>query len=447
VKYIPVTPAERERMLRSIGVGSVDDLFRDIPAEVRLRGPLDLPGAMPDPDLLAHLRKLADRNADCDRLTCFLGAGAYDHFVPSTVPHLALKPEFLTAYTPYQAEMMQGELQAIFEYQTLMCELTAMDVANASMYDGASATGEAASMAADLTKRAKVLVSTAVHPEYRRVLRTFTSHLRVSVEDLPTQDGVTTPQAVREALTDDTAALIIQSPNFFGCLEEGEALAALAHARGALLVVAIADPICLGLIRPPGEAGADIVTGEGQPLGNALNFGGPYLGVIATREAFIRRLPGRLVGRTVDTEGRPGYVLTLQTREQHIRRARATSNICTNESLNALIAAVYLSTLGRQGIQHVAELNARKAHYARQRIAALPGYRIAFPAPTFHEFVVRCPVDPEEINRRLLAHRILGGFPLGRFYPELRDCWLLCVTESRTREEIDRLVGYLEALQ
>jgi len=447
VKYIPVTPAERERMLRSIGVGSVDDLFRDIPAEVRLRGPLDLPAAMPDPDLLAHLRKLADRNADCDRLTCFLGAGAYDHFVPSTVPHLALKPEFLTAYTPYQAELMQGELQAIFEYQTLMCELTAMDVANASMYDGASATGEAASMAADLTKRAQVLVSTAVHPEYRRVLRTFTSHLRVSVEDLPTRDGVTTPQAVREALTDDTAALIIQSPNFFGCLEEGEALAALAHARGALLVVVIADPICLGLIQPPGEAGADIVTGEGQPLGNALNFGGPYLGMIATREAFIRRLPGRLVGRTVDTEGRPGYVLTLQTREQHIRRARATSNICTNESLNALIAAVYLSTLGRQGIQDVAELNARKAHYARQRIAALPGYRIAFPAPTFHEFVVRCPVDPEEINRRLLAHRILGGLPLGRFYPELRDCWLLCVTESRTREEIDQLVGYLEAMQ
>ncbi|HKV45872.1 MAG TPA: aminomethyl-transferring glycine dehydrogenase subunit GcvPA [bacterium] len=447
MKYIPVTPAERERMLQSIGVGSVDDLFRDIPKEVRLRGPLDLPAAMPDPDLLVHLRKLADRNADCDRLTCFLGAGAYDHFVPSTVPHLALKPEFLTAYTPYQAELMQGELQAIFEYQTLMCELTAMDVANASMYDGASATGEAASMAADLTRRTKVLVSTAVHPEYRRVLRTFTSHLRVSVEDLPTRDGVTTPEAVRGALTDDTAALIIQSPNFFGCLEEAQALAALAHARGALLVVAIADPISLGLIQPPGEAGADIVTGEGQPLGNALNFGGPYLGMIATREAFVRRLPGRLVGRTVDTEGRPGYVLTLQTREQHIRRARATSNICTNESLNALIAAVYLSTLGRQGIQHVAELNARKAHYARQRIAALPGYRIAFSAPTFHEFVVRCPVNPEEINRRLLTHRILGGLPLGRQYPELRDCWLLCVTESRTREEIDRLVGYLEALQ
>jgi len=447
VKYIPVTPPERERMLRSIGVRGVDDLFRDIPEEVRLRGPLDLPAALPDPDLLAHVRGLAGRNADCDRLTCFLGAGAYDHFVPSTVPHLALKPEFLTAYTPYQAELMQGELQALFEYQSLMCELTAMDVANASMYDGASATGEAAHMATDLTQRTRVLVSTAVHPEYRQVLRTYTSHLRIVVEDLPAQNGVTSPESAERALGDDVAALIIQSPNFFGCLEDGQALAKIAHARGALLVVAIADPISLGLVRPPGEYDADIVTGEGQALGNALNFGGPYLGMIATRETFVRRLPGRLAGRTVDTEGRPGYVLTLQTREQHIRRAKATSNICTNEALNALIAAVYLSTMGRQGIQDVAELNARKAHYARERIAGLPGYRLAFAAPTFNEFVVRCPLPPEEINRRLLSHQILGGLPLGRFYPDLRDCWLVCVTESRTREEIDRLIGSLEALR
>jgi len=447
VKYIPVTPPERERMLRSIGVRAVDDLFRDIPDDVRLRGPLDLPPALPDPDLLAHVRGLAGRNADCDRLTCFLGAGAYDHFVPSTVPHLALKPEFLTAYTPYQAELMQGELQALWEYQSLMCELTAMDVANASMYDGASATGEAAHMAADLTRRTRVLVSTAVHPEYRQVLRTYTSHLRIAVEDLPAQNGVTPPEAAERALGDDVAALIIQSPNFFGCLEDGQALAKIAHTRGALLVVAIADPISLGLVRPPGEYDADIVTGEGQALGNALNFGGPYLGMIATRESFVRRLPGRLAGRTVDTEGRPGYVLTLQTREQHIRRAKATSNICTNEALNALIAAVYLSTLGRRGIQDVAELNARKAHYARERIAALPGYRLAFAAPAFNEFVVRCPLPPEEINRRLLGDQILGGLPLGRFYPDLRDGWLVCVTETRTRAEIDRLVGCLEALQ
>ena len=444
MKYIPTTPAERDQMLRTVGVRSVEDLFDDIPEEVRLTRPLALPPAMADPDLLAHMRRLAERNTDCDRLACFLGAGAYDHFVPSTVPHLALKPEFLTAYTPYQAEIMQGELQAIYEYQSMMCELTGMDVANASMYDGASATGEAASMAADLTKRGEVLVSAALHPEYRQVLRTYTSHLPITVRDVPAAAGVTSLEAARRAITDGTAALVIQSPNFFGCIEDGEALARAAHDRGALLVVAISEPVSLGLLRPPGDYGADIVTGEGQALGNALNFGGPYLGMIATRDAFVRRLPGRLVGRTVDTEGRPGYVLTLQTREQHIRRARATSNICTNEALNALIAAVHLATLGRQGIRHMAELCARKAHYARTAIARVPGYRLAYEAPTFNEFVVRCPAPPEEINRRLLEHGILGGLPLGRFYPDLADCWLVCVTERRTREEIDRLVGLLE---
>jgi glycine dehydrogenase subunit 1 len=447
MKYIPATPAERERMLAAVGVRTVEDLFQDIPAEVRLKRPLDLPAPAPDPDLLAHMRALADRNVDCDRLACFLGAGAYDHFVPSTVAHLALRPEFLTAYTPYQAEIMQGELQAIYEYQTMMCELTGMHVANASMYDGASATGEAASMAADLTKRGEILVSAAVHPEYREVLRTYTSHLPITVREIPAVDGVTSTETVRAAITDATAALIIQSPNFFGSIEDGEALAAAAHARGALLVVAVAEPVSLGLLRPPGDYGADIVTGEGQALGNALNFGGPYLGMIATREQFVRRIPGRLVGRTVDTDGRPGYVLTLQTREQHIRRAKATSNICTNESLNALIAAVYLSTLGRRGIQHVAELCARKAHYARERIASLPGYSLAFAAPSFNEFVVRCPAPPAEINRKLLAHGILGGLPLGRFYPEYENGWLLCVTERRTREEIDRLVDHLETVR
>ncbi len=447
MKYIPATAAERARMLEAIGVPDVEALFRDVPGEVRLRRPLDLPPAMADQDLLAHMRRLAERNVDCDRLACFLGAGAYDHFVPSTVPHLALRPEFLTAYTPYQAELMQGELQAIYEYQSMMCELLAMDIANASMYDGASATGEAASMAADLTRRSDVLVSTAVHPEYRQVLRTYTSHLPITIREIPASGGVTPAEAARTMITDATAALIVQSPNFFGCLEDGAALARAAHDRGALLVVAISEPVSLGLVTPPGEYGADIVTGEGQALGNALNFGGPYLGIIATRQEFVRRIPGRLVGRTVDTEGRPGYVLTLQTREQHIRRARATSNICTNESLNALIAAVYLATLGKQGIREVAELCARKAHYARERIAGLRGYRIAFEAPTFNEFVVRCPIPPAEINRRLLEHGILGGLALGRFYPDLADAWLLCVTERRTREEIDRLVDHLEALQ
>ena len=448
MKYIPATAAERERMLRSVGARRVDDLFADIPSEVRLRRPLDLPPAMADPDLLAYMRTIAAHNVDCDRLACFLGAGAYDHFVPSTVPHLALKPEFLTAYTPYQAELMQGELQAIYEYQTMMCELLAMDIANASMYDGASATGEAAAMAADITKRREVLISTALHPEYRQVLRTYTSYLPIRVRELEAAEGgVTSPSAVREAVSGETAAVIVQSPNFFGCVEDGAALAAAAHEQGALLVVAIAEPISLGLLKPPGEYGADIVTGEGQPLGNALNYGGPYLGIMATREAFVRRMPGRLVGRTVDTAGRPGYVLTLQTREQHIRRAKATSNICTNEALNALIAAVYLATLGRRGIRDVAELNARKAHYTRERIAQVPGYSLPFQAPVFNEFVVRCPVPPAEVNKRLLEHGILGGLPLGRFYPQLSDCWLLCVTERRSREEIDQLIGLLATVQ
>ena len=447
MKYIPATAAERDRMLRSVGVRGVEDLFADIPADVRLTRPLDLPPAMADPDLLAHMRALAAQNVDCDRLACFLGAGAYDHFVPSTVPHLALKPEFLTAYTPYQAELMQGELQAIYEYQTMMCELLAMDVANASMYDGASATGEAAAMAADLTKRSQILISSALHPEYRQVLRTYTTHRPITVRDLAAREGVTSPDAVRETVTDDTAAVIVQSPNFFGCVEDGAALAQAAHDRGALLVVAIAEPLSLGLLKPPGEYGADIVTGEGQPLGNALNYGGPSLGIMATRQEFVRRIPGRLVGRTVDTEGRPGYVLTLQTREQHIRRAKATSNICTNEALNALVAAVYLATLGRGGVRDVAVLNARKAHYARERISQVPGYSLPFQAPVFNEFVVRCAVPPEEINKRLLEHDILGGLPLGRFYPDLADCWLLCVTERRSREEIDRLVGHLETVQ
>ena len=446
MKYIPATAAERERMLAAAGVRSMEDLFRDIPEEARLTRPLDLPPALADPDLVAHVRELADRNTDCDRLACFLGAGAYDHFVPSTVAHLALRPEFLTAYTPYQAEIMQGELQAIYEYQSMMCELTGMDVANASMYDGASATGEAACMAVDLTKRSEVLISTAVHPEYRQVLRTYTGHLPITVRELPAR-GLTSVEAARAAITDATAALIVQSPNFFGAIEQGEALAQAAHDKGALFVVAIAEPISLGILRPPGEYGADIVIGEGQSLGNALNFGGPYLGVIATREQYVRRMPGRLVGRTVDTAGRPGYVLTLQTREQHIRRAKATSNICTNESLNALIAAVYLATLGRHGVAHVAESCARKAHYARERITGLRGYELAFDAPTFNEFTVRCPMPPAEINRRLLTHGILGGLELGRFYPEYDDCWLLCVTEQRSRKEIDRLVDHLEALR
>ena len=446
-KYIPATDAEREEMLRVIGVPSIDALFADIPAAVQLHRRLDLPPALSDPEVMTHLAALAARNTHADSAPSFLGAGAYDHYVPSVVWHLAGRGEFLTAYTPYQAEIMQGELQAGYEYQSMLCELTAMDVANASMYDGASATAEAAVMAKDVTKRSEVVVSAAVHPEYREVLRTYTRPLGVTVVEVPHRSGRTDLTAARAALSERTAALIIQHPNFFGSLEDGAGLAGLAHQAGALLICAIADPLSLGLLKPPGQWGADIVAGEGQPLGNHLNFGGPYLGMLATRQEYVRRMPGRLVGATVDTEGRRGFVLTLQTREQHIRREKATSNICTNEALLALAAAIYMATLGRAGFRKVAELNLYKAVYAKERLTALRGYRLMFDGPTFHEFVLRTPKPPEQINAALRAQGIVGGAALGRWYPDLADGWLLCVTEQRTREHIDRLVAALEGLR
>lgn len=429
-------------MLRVIGVGSVEDLFADVPESVRLRRPLRLRPALSDPEVLAYMRALAERNGHADRLTCFAGAGAYDHFVPPAVWQLAGRGEFLTAYTPYQAELMQGELQAAYEYQTMVCELLGMEVANASMYDGASALGEAVVMARDLTRRDRVVVSQAVHPEYRQVVRTYTEPLGIQVVEWRHEDGVTVPDP--RAVDDTTAAVVVQHPNFFGCLEEVRGWAELAHRAGALMVVACSEPLAFGLLEPPGALGADIVAAEGQPLGNPLNFGGPFLGMIATREIFVRRMPGRLVGATVDRHGRRGFVLTLQTREQHIRREKATSNICTNEALNALAAAIYLSLLGPQGVRQVAELCARKAHYLRSRLAALPGFRLAFSAPTFHEFVVRTPRPAEALVRALAREGFLAGVPLGRFYRGYRDALLVCVTENRTRAEMDGLVEALE---
>jgi glycine dehydrogenase subunit 1 len=440
-KYLPMTATERDEMLRVVGRDSIEDLFAEIPADVRLRRPLALPPLLPDGDLLGHLRELADRNGHADRLVCFLGGGAYDHQVPSVVWHLAGRAEFYTAYTPYQAEVMQGELQAGYEYQSMLCELTAMDVANASMYDGASALGEAAVMARDLTKRDAVALSTAVHPHYRDTLRTFVRHLGIGVQEIPHREGVTPLDEVRAALAGKPAAVIIQSPNVFGSIEDGAALAQAAHDAGALLVVAVAEPISLGVLEPPGAYGADIVAGEGQPLGNHLSFGGPYLGMLATRDTYVRRMPGRLVGVTTDHAGRRGFVLTLQTREQHIRREKATSNICTNEALNALAAAIYMAALGKTGLRRVAEVNARRAHYAKERLIAIPGVRAAFEAPTFNEFVLRLPVPPEEVNARLRARGILGGLALHRWYPDLEDGWLVCVTEARSRAQIDHLAA------
>ena len=443
MSYIPHTDSDRAAMLAEIGVETVGDLFLDVPESVRYPE-LKLPPPLSELEILGELRAMSEENADLDHHACFLGAGAYNHFVPSVVGHVIGRSEFYTAYTPYQPEISQGTLQAIFEYQSMVCALTGMDVANASHYDGATSLAEAALMAVNVSrgKRRKIIVSSAVHPEYRATLRTYTPgpDLTISNIQYPTSDI---------QLDADTACLIIQNPDFFGQLLSADSenglsgLADAVHKAGALLVVAV-DPISLGLFTPPGEYGADIVVGEGQPLGNPLNFGGPYLGLFACREKYMRKLPGRLVGETVDTQGRRGFVLTLATREQHIRRERATSNICTNQALCALAAGAYLAAMGKSGLRKVAELCYHKAHYAAQRIRQIPGFSLASPQPFFKEFVVRCPKPPGEINEALLERGIIGGYDLGCDYPQLENCMLFCVTEMNTRAEIDRLVEALE---
>ncbi len=451
MSYIPHTDSDRAAMLAEIGAETVGDLFLDVPESVRypelkLRDPLS------EMEILGELRAMSEENADLDHHACFLGAGAYNHFVPSVVGHVIGRSEFYTAYTPYQPEISQGTLQAIFEYQSMVCALTGIDVANASHYDGATSLAEAALMAVNVSrgKRRKIIVSSAVHPEYRATLRTYTrgSDLAV-VGDLEVGSWKLEIGSLKALLDDNTACLIIQNPDFFGQLLSADSenglsgLADAVHEAGALLVVAV-DPISLGLFTSPGEYGADIVVGEGQPLGNPLNFGGPYLGIFACREKYMRKLPGRLVGETVDTEGRRGFVLTLATREQHIRRERATSNICTNQALCALAAGAYLAAMGKSGLRKVAELCYHKAHYAARRIAAIPGFELAGDRPFFKEFVVRCPRPPSEINEALLERGIIGGYDLGRDYPHLENCLLLCVTEMNTRAEIDRLVEAFE---
>lgn len=444
MSYIPNTDVDRARMLEAIGLTSIEELFADIPEEVRFP-PLDLPAPLSEMEVARLLGELAERNADLDHHACFLGAGAYRHFVPAVVDHILGRGEFYTCYTPYQPEVSQGTLTAIFEYQTLVCQLTGMEVANASMYDGASALAEAALMACRVTRREGIVASEAIHPEYRQVLRTYTQGIGLEirsagyVKDAPW--GRTDLAQLRDLTDEETACVIVQYPNFFGVIEDLAAVGEIAHERGALFVVC-ADPIALGLLRPPGDCGADIVVGEGQALGSPPSFGGPYLGLFATRMKYVRQMPGRVVGRTRDTQGRRGFVLTLQTREQHIRREKATSNICTNEALMALAATVYLAAMGKGGLRRAAELCYHKAHHAAARIAELPGFEV-LSEPFFKEFVVRMPRPPAEVNAQLLERRIIGGYDLGRAYPELANSMLLCVTEMNTREEIDALVTAL----
>ncbi len=442
--FVPHTPRDVREMLEVVGAAGLDDLFVDVPAELRLRKPLNLPAPMSEMELVKHMGRLAGKNRPGD-YTCFLGAGAYDHYVPSVVKHLVMRSEFYTAYTPYQAEISQGTLQSIFEFQSMICELTGMDAANASMYDGATATAEGAVMACRVTGKSKILVSEAMHPEYREVLNTFTSGLPVEVVEIPAPEGVTAPGELEKLLDRETACVIIQNPNFFGLVEDGPALGEAVHRQKALFIVC-ADPISLGLLKAPGDYGADIVTGDAQGLGNSMYFGGPHVGFFAVKSKYMRKMPGRVVGQTTDAAGNRGFVLTMQGREQHIRREKATSNICSNQALCALAATVYLSCLGKTGLAKVAELCLQKARYAYRRLLELEGVEPVFRGPFFKEFVVRTARRPAEVNQHLLRHKIIGGLDLGKYYPRLDGAMLFCVTETRTRGEIDYLVDKMGGL-
>lgn len=447
MRYIPNSPEERAEMLKAVGLNSAEELFDSIPAGLRLREQLKTPAAISEMELIAGFEELAARNT-ASRRPSFLGAGAYSHYSPTIVDHLISRSEFFTAYTPYQPEISQGTLQAIFEFQTLICQLTGMDVANASMYDGSTALAEAVLMAERVTRRKKVITSAAVHPEYLEVADTYVQHygIELKLAATDTQTGLISAEGLNE-LDEQTAALVVQSPNFFGCVEDIQALAERAHSVGALLIVAVTESISLGFLRSPGACGADIVVAEGQSFGVPVSFGGPFVGLFATRDKYARQIPGRLVGEAFDKQGRRGFVLTLATREQHIRREKATSNICTNEGLIALAATVYMETMGRRGLQEVAEQCAQKAAYAARSIAALNGFSLPFSAPRFNEFVVHAPIEASGLLSRLAAEKnITGGLALSRYYKERPNDFLVCVTETNSRREIDALVSGLRDL-
>jgi glycine dehydrogenase subunit 1 len=428
-------------MLAAIGVKAVEELFADIPAQARLQTPLNLPKALTELDLVRHMDALASRNADPSAFVSFLGGGIYDHFVPAVVDAVTSRGEFATAYTPYQPELSQGMLQAIYEFQTLICALTGMDMANASMYDGATAMAEAALMLTSATGRTEVVVSRSVHPHYRQVLRTYCEAAGVTLIECPYVDGLTDAAALAQLVSDRTACVLVQYPNFFGCIEDLPALIAVAEKHGARSVVS-ADPVALALLKPPGEYGADVVVGEGQGIGLAMGFGGPLLGFFACKSEYQRRFPGRIVGMTHDSSGRRGFTMTLRTREQDIRREKATSNICTNEALMALAASVHLCALGPEGLREVADLCLQKAHYAHDRLTEVVGVRPAFRSPFFKEFVVSISTQRpvHDLCRALIPRGLLAGYSLGESYPELQDGLLIAVTERRTKAEIDLLV-------
>ncbi len=440
MRYLPKSPSERQEMLAAIGASSIEDLFVSIPAAYRLKRPLKLPGPLSEMEIIDYFRARAAENSV--GYTSFLGAGVYDHLCSVVTDTIIQRGEFLTSYTPYQAEISQGTLQAIFEFQTLMCQLTDQEVANASMWDGSTALTEAVLMAERLTRRRRVIVARSVHPEYRQVLATYGRNIGLEIEEIAfTRSGQVDADVLRAVVKDDTAAVVIQSPNFFGVVEPVAQLAEIAHAQETLLVAAVTEAVSLGALRPPAEA--DIVAMECQSFGLAPSYGGPFVGVIATREKFVRQMPGRLAGQTTDHRGRRGFVLTLATREQHIRREKATSNICTNQALCALTAAVHLCLLGKEGLKELAVQNLAKARFAAAELEKIPGVRRAFSGPAFNEFVIELPRSAKLVNAELLKHKIIGPLPLGPLYPDLTKHALVCVTETTKRAEIERLAGSL----
>ncbi|MEH7376380.1 aminomethyl-transferring glycine dehydrogenase subunit GcvPA [Neobacillus drentensis] len=440
-RYLPMTEQDKKTMLEAIGVSSIDELFSDIPEKVRFKGEYNIKAAKSETDLMKELFKMASRNADLKRNVSFIGAGVYDHYMPVIVDHVISRSEFYTAYTPYQPEISQGELQAIFEFQTMICELTGMDVANSSMYDGGTALAEAAMLSAGHTKRKTIVVSSAVHPESRDVLKTYAKGQYLNVIEVPVKDGVTDLEALKGLVNEDVAAVIVQYPNFFGRVEPLKELEEIIHANKSMFVVS-SNPLSLGVLTPPGKFGADIVIGDAQPFGIPTAFGGPHCGYFAVTTKLMRKVPGRLVGQTTDDQGRRGFVLTLQAREQHIRRDKATSNICSNQALNALAASVAMTALGKKGVREMAAANLQKAHYAKNAFKEA-GFEVVYDGHSFNEFVVKLTKPVKEINQNLLQKGIIGGYDLGRDYSELANHMLIAVTEQRSKEEIDTLVKEL----
>ncbi len=443
--YLPNTQEDIKEMLELVGLNQVEDLFKHVPKNVMFKGDLNLPSSKSEIEVRGIMKKLALKNTSIDELVCFLGAGAYDHYIPAVISPLVTRSEFYTSYTPYQPEISQGTLQSIFEYQSMMCSLTGMDVSNVSMYDGATSAAEAAILASVQTKRKTILASRTLNPEYQKVLSTYLKFRGVTLDYIEDQDGVTYMDDLKEKLRDDVAGVVIQYPNFYGVIEDIPAMEEMIHKNKSLLIMSV-DPISLGLLKSPGELKADLVVGEGQALGQNLNYGGPVLGFLAATTKLMRKMPGRIVGQTLDRDGKRAFVLTLQAREQHIRRAKATSNICSDQTLNSITAAIYMATMGKEGMKEVATQSFKKAHYTYEQLTRSGKYKPLFNQPFFKEFAVRCPKPIDEINEKLRGHGILGGFNLKNIKDDYDQAMLIAVTENRTMEEIDHFVKIMEEI-